>query len=70
MDNWILTESSNINKISYDLKTNQLKINFKPNNTYTYENVPYYIWEGLVGSPSKGKYFHSFIKNKFTGVKV
>jgi len=67
---WILVESSNINKVSFDLKTQELLINFKPDNTYVYKNVPYYIWEGLVGNESKGKFFHSFIKGKFDYTKL
>lgn len=71
MNNWILTEnSSNINKISFDLKTQELLVNFKPNNTYAYKNIPYYIWEGFITSESKGKYFHSFIKSKFDYEKI
>jgi hypothetical protein len=70
MDKWILVESSNINKINFDLTTLTLSINFKPNSTYEYLNVPYWIWEGLIGSPSKGKYFHSFIKGKYETKKV
>ena len=62
---WILVESSNINKISFDLKTQELSVNFKPDTTYKYKNIPYYIWEGLIGSDSKGKYFHAFIKGKY-----
>lgn len=69
-DKWILVESSNINKISFDLSTQDLIINFKPNNTYKYKNIPYYIWEGLIESESKGKFFHKFIKEKFEYEKL
>lgn len=69
-EKWILVESSNINKIAFDLATQELCINFKPNNTYVYKNIPFYIWEGLYGSPSKGQFFHNFIKNKFDFTKV
>ena len=67
---WHLVESSNINKLSYDMKTQTLSINFKPDQTYEYIEVPYYVWEGLVSSESKGKFFHMFIKGKFDYKKV
>lgn len=70
MGDWILTESSNINKIKFNLETQTLTINFKPDNTYEYYNVPYWIWEGLMGNESKGKYFHSFIKGKYETKKI
>ena len=68
-DKWILVESSNINKIAFDIKSQTLQINFKPDTTYEYKEIPYYIWEGLFSSPSKGQYFHKFIKNKFDFTK-
>lgn len=70
MDKWLLVESSNINKIKFDLNTQTLSINFKPDSTYEYYNVPYYIWEGLLGNTSKGKYFHSFIKGNYETKKL
>lgn len=70
MTDWILVESSNINKIKFNLGTQTLSINFKPNNTYEYPNVPYWVWEGFVGNESKGKYFHKFIKNKYDCIKL
>lgn len=70
MSDWHLVESSNINKIKFDLNSQNLSINFKPNNTYEYKSVPYWIWEGFIGSESKGKYFHTFIKGKYETIKI
>lgn len=56
-------DSSNILKSTYFLKENRMYISFKRGNTYSYENVPYEVYEEFEKSESHGKYFHSKIRN-------
>ncbi|MHA1408506.1 MAG: KTSC domain-containing protein [Candidatus Heimdallarchaeaceae archaeon] len=57
--------SSNLDWVKYNEETRKLIIGFKDGSEYEYSNVPLNIYEGLLSAPSKGKYFHKFIKNQY-----
>jgi hypothetical protein len=59
-------DSSNIERIGYDSKSNTLRIEFKSNRTYDYFNVPEGVFEELKQAPSVGKYHAAYIKNYYT----
>ena len=65
-------ESSNLKSIGYDPDQQLLEIEFKNNVVWAYRNVPLNIWLELESAPSKGKYYASQIKDRFssTGYRV
>ena len=61
----IKVNSTNINAIVYNSKTRILTIEFNNGGLYNYYDVPQYIYYEIMSAPSKGKYFHRFIKNEY-----
>jgi hypothetical protein len=57
--------SSFINAVGFDYDKNELTIQFKSGETYIYENVPRFVYDGLVGAASVGKYFKSNIDARY-----
>jgi hypothetical protein len=57
--------STAISSASYDDETKTLEVSFTSGQTYTFQNVPVEIFEGLISAPSAGKYYHSQIKGQF-----
>lgn len=55
--------SSMIESIAWDKNT--LTVEFKGGKVFEYQDVPQPTWEQFFRSDSKGKFFHSQIKNKF-----
>ena len=58
-------ESSNLNSVGYDPSTKTLEIEFHSGGIYQYFDVPENTYSELISAPSKGKYFHKFIKNVY-----
>ena len=63
-------ESSNLLEVGYDEVAEVLYITFKSGITYTYEDVPYYVYEELLSAESLGSYFHKNIRTKYVYHKV
>ena len=63
-------ESSDLNSVGYDPSTKTLEIEFHSGGIYQYFDVPENIHSELMSAPSKGKYFHKFIKNVYRYQKV
>lgn len=59
--------SSNISEIGYH--EGRLQIQFANGSRYAYDNVPREIHADFMASESKGKYFATHIRPKYTGVK-
>lgn len=57
--------SSAIKRAEYDPKTLRLTIWFPEGHSYDYCGVPQFIWEGLLGSSSKGRYFNINIADRY-----
>lgn len=70
--NRIPVESSNLKSIGYDAATQTLEVEFKNRVVWQYHGVPENIWHELEAAPSKGKYFASQIRGRFssTGHRV
>ena len=66
----IPVESSNILEVGYDELGEVLYITFKSGITYTYEDVPYYVYEELLSAESKGQYFHKNIRGVYEYHKI
>ena len=55
--------SSNLLSVGYDESSGTLEIEFRTGGIYQYFGVPNSIYIGLISADSKGRYFHSMIKN-------
>ena len=66
------TESSKLLiKAEYNPLYHTLTLHFKTNGSiYEYKGVSEETWEEFKTSPSKGKYFHAFIKKTFLFEKL
>lgn len=58
-------QSSSLLSVGYDKDTNTLEIEFRSDGIYQYFNVPEDIYSGLLNAPSKGTYFHEFIRGRY-----
>ena len=55
-------QSSNLSSVGYDPIASTLGLEFHSGGVYQYYGVPRQIYEGLIRAPSKGSYFHHYIK--------
>lgn len=63
--------SSDIASIGYQPETRTLEIEFHSQRSiYQYFNVPEQEYNELMNAGSHGKYFHRFIKNKYSYEKI
>ncbi|MFY0758744.1 KTSC domain-containing protein [Metabacillus dongyingensis] len=67
--NRIPVVSENLNAVGYDSNSQILRIWFN-NGTYDYFGVPEHIFNGLMNAPSKGRYHHQYIKDRYRFTKV
>jgi len=63
-------ESSNIESIGYDSKSQTLEIEFLNGSVYQYFDVPQHIYDGLISADSHGKYLAANIKGYYRYSKV
>lgn len=61
-------KSSLVKSIGYLDK--KMEIEFKNGSIYSYEPVGPTIFDAFLEAPSKGKYFHTYIKGNFQATKV
>ena len=66
----IKVNSTNLSAVGYDSETNLLTIEFNDGGLYEYYNVPQNIYNELMSAPSKGKFFHRFIRDTYRTVKI
>lgn len=62
--------SSDLSQVGYDGFTSTLVIIFRSGGTYRYSNVPQSEYNGLMSASSKGRYFHVYIKNRYSYLRV
>jgi hypothetical protein len=63
-------ESSNIERIGYDLIASTLRIEFKSNRVYDYFNVPENVFNALRYASSVGSYHATNIKNSYSYAEI
>jgi hypothetical protein len=63
-------ESSNIESIGYDSKSQTLEIEFLNGTIYQYFDVPERVFEELMGADSQGRYLNANIKGTYRYSKV
>ena len=57
--------SSMITRAGYDPDTETMELEFVSGQTYTYEDVPISVFNGLITASSPGKFYHANIKDAF-----
>ena len=70
MKDWIDVASSNLVRCRYDEGNTLLEIEFKGGRVYQYFDVPIHVYEGLLGSHSKGEFFNEMIKSSYRYARV
>lgn len=63
-------ESSNIAAVGYDQDAEVLYIEFKNGTTYTYDMVPFAVYQSLMDADSIGSFFHLNIRTVYEYTKV
>ena len=66
----IKVNSTNLSAVGYDSETKILTIEFNDRGLYEYYDVPQNIYNELMSVPSKGKFFHRFIRDTYRTVKI
>jgi hypothetical protein len=57
--------STAIARVNYNPETKQMDVQFTSGGTYTHENVPPSVFEGLVGASSPGRYYAQNVKGVY-----
>jgi hypothetical protein len=65
-----ITSGNLLSSAEYDTKTRTLTLGFQRGGTYTYPDVPAYLYTGLLDAESPGTFFHKNIRNQFKGTKL
>ena len=63
-------KSSNIKSVGYSSTSRKLEVEFISGTVYEYGGVEPSVALTFLKSQSKGKYFSTFIKNKYKGSKL
>jgi hypothetical protein len=59
-------ESSTLASALYRPENRELEVEFRSGKIYRYRDVPRHIYLELLASPSKGRYYNSAIRNRFS----
>jgi hypothetical protein len=57
--------STAIRSGTYDTETQTMELYFISGRSYTFENVPEHVWDGLCAARSAGSYFAGQIKGRY-----
>ena len=63
-------KSSNILEVGYSKSAKEFFVRFKDGVVYRYLNVEESVFNAFLTAPSKGQFFHNFIKGRFTTTKL
>jgi hypothetical protein len=64
----IPVSSSDIASVGHENGT--LYIRFNSGGLYKYSDVPESVYHGLMSASSHGKYFHAYIKNSYSYLRI
>jgi lysyl-tRNA synthetase class 2 len=62
---WIPVESSVIDAVRCDSRTERLDIRFTSGDVYRYAEVPPFVVRAFIEAPSKGEYFNTEIRDGY-----
>lgn len=65
-----LFDSKAIAMFAYDNDSKRLMVHFKTGGVYAYQDVPRAVFDGFRQARSKGQYFQSTIRDRFTGRRL
>lgn len=57
--------SSAIKRGEYDAGTLRMTLWFPEGHSYTFCGVPPRVWQGLLSASSKGRYYNSYIRDRY-----
>ena len=63
-------QSSNLVSVGYLADKKILEVEFKGGTIYQFDQVEPAVWAEFQKAPSKGQWFHSEIKNRYTHRKI
>lgn len=63
-------QSSNIQDVSYDAKSQTMVVTFHGGSKYLYRDIPDGVYQRLISAGSKGSYFAQYIRNNYQGSKI
>lgn len=66
----ISVRSSNLKAVDFNPLTLTLTIQFRNGGVYEYYNVPQNVFDGLLAAPSKGRFHHRHIKERYPYTKI
>lgn len=66
--NRVKVVSSNIKSVGWVNET--LEVEFNSGSVYQYKGVPKTIYDNMMASESKGKFFNSIVKDKYAATRV
>lgn len=61
----LTVKSSAISSVWYQFSSEILAVDYQNGSSYKYENVPYFVFEGIKTAKSKGKFINKHIKGSF-----
>jgi hypothetical protein len=70
MDSVKFENSSHLTEATYDAERSKLRVTFRGGSSYVYDGVPAAVWEGLIASPSAGKFLAAEIKPAYACERV
>jgi len=59
-------QSSALRSVGYAAGSQTLAITFESGSTYEYSGVPRHVYEELLSAPSKGTYFNTHVKGRYS----
>jgi hypothetical protein len=68
--NRLPVSSTDVASIGYDPDSQTLEVEFLSGGIYQYFQVPQSTYEEFINAPSKGKYLHQNIKNRYPYSRV
>lgn len=62
--------SSNIAAAGYDSDSGEMHVQFNSGHVYAYYGVPEELYQAFENSPSKGQFFHQFIRGRYNDTRL
>lgn len=63
-----ITGSSNIASVGYDDEKQEMTVTFHHGGSYTFQQVPESVYDGMLNAGSAGQYFNSNVKGQYQEV--
>lgn len=70
MEHYTDFTSSNVARISYEINSLTLEVEFHNGGMYQYYEVGSTVWEDFKSAPSKGQFIHQYLKGKYRYARV